>query len=41
MYTGKHAHLRPRFNLEDADRVGLADHFIDLRILGRQGGQRE
>ena len=32
-------HLRPAFDLEDAERVGAAEHVVDRRILGRQGGQ--
>ena len=32
----KRRHLRARFDLEDADRVGFAQHSIDERIFGRQ-----
>ncbi len=32
-------HLRPRFDLEDTDRVGLAQHAVDGRIVRRQVGK--
>ena len=35
----QHRHLRPRFDLERAQRVGLADHGIGRGILGRHAGQ--
>ena len=37
----QHRHLRPAFDLEHADRVGALDHRIDLRLLGRNGRQRQ
>jgi hypothetical protein len=33
-------HLRPAFDLEDAKRVGPAQHVVDGRVLGRQRGER-
>ena len=30
---GQHAHLRPALHLEDAQRIGLAQHVVDERIL--------
>ena len=30
--TRQHRHLRPAFDLEHADRVGLAQHLVDLGI---------
>ena len=35
----QHGHLRPALDLEDPDRVRLADHRIGRRILGRDGGE--
>ena len=32
-------HLRPRLHLEDADRVGLLQHAVDGRIVGRETRQ--
>jgi hypothetical protein len=32
-------HLRARFDLEDADRIGFTQHSIDERILGGQMGE--
>ena len=37
----QHGHLRAALDLEDADRVGLADHRIGARILGRDRGEVE
>jgi hypothetical protein len=37
----QHRHLRAGFDLEGAERVGLADHRIGARILGRDGRQVE
>ena len=37
----QHRHLRAAFDLEDAERVGLADHRVGARVLGRDGGQIE
>ena len=37
----QHRHLRPALDLEDAERVGPADHVIDLGILRRQRRQLE
>ena len=31
----QHAHLRPAFDLEHADGVGLADHVVGGFVLGR------
>ena len=37
----QHRHLRPALDLEDADRVGALDHGVDLRLLGRDGRERQ
>jgi hypothetical protein len=37
----QHGHLRARFDLEGAERVGLADHGIGARVLGGDGGEVE
>ena len=37
----EHGHLRPALDLENAEGVGLADHRIGARILGRDGGEVE
>ena len=37
----QHRHLRAAFDLERAERVGLADHRVGARILGRDGGEIE
>ena len=37
----QHRHLRPALDLEDAERVGLADHGVGARVLGRDGGEVE
>ena len=37
----QHVHLRPALDLEDAYRVGPADHVPDLPVLRRHGGERE
>ena len=37
----QHRHLRAAFDLEDAERVGLADHRVGARILGRDGREIE
>ena len=37
---GAEPHLRARLDLEDADGIGPAQHVVDRRILGRDGGQR-
>ncbi len=31
----QHVHLRPALHLEHADRVGAAQHVVDLRIVAR------
>ena len=31
----QHRHLRPRFHLEHADRIGLLQHRVDLGVFGR------
>ena len=31
---GQHRHLRPALDLEHADRIGLAQHVVDRRIVG-------
>ncbi len=36
----QHRHLRARLDLEDADRVGLAEHVVDGRVLGRDRRER-
>lgn len=33
----QHAHLRPALDLEDADRIGPADHVIDRPFVGMHG----
>ena len=35
----QHGHLGPAFDLEHAQRVGLADHVVDSGIVGRHGGE--
>ena len=35
----QHVHLRPAFDLEDADAVALAEHVVDPRILLRDARQ--
>ena len=37
----QHRHLRAALDLEHADRVGALDHRIDLRLLRRNGRQRQ
>ena len=37
----EHAHLRTTLDLEDPDRIRLADHGVGRRILGRDSGQVE
>ena len=37
----QHRHLRAALDLEDAERVGLADHRVGARVLGRDGGEVE
>ena len=37
----KHVHLRPAFDLEDAERVPCAQHGIGFRVLARDIGQRQ
>ena len=37
----QHRHLGPALDLEGAERVGLADHRVGARILGRDGGEVE
>ena len=37
----QHVHLGPAFNLENTDRVGLAQHVVGRRILARHTGQAE
>ncbi len=32
---GQHGHLRPAFDLEDTDRIGLADHVVGLLVVRR------
>ena len=35
LHPGQHRHLRPALDLEDPDRVGLADHRVSRRVFGR------
>ncbi len=35
----QHAHLRPALDLEDADRIGLLQHRVDLAVFLRHGGE--
>ncbi len=35
----QHGHLGAALDLEDADRVGAAQHVVDRRLLGRDGGE--
>ena len=35
----QHGHLRAAFHLEHAERIGAAEHAVDGRILGRDGGE--
>ena len=37
----QHVHLRPAFDLEDADGIGPAEHVVDRRVLARHAGQGE
>ncbi len=37
----QHRHLRPALDLEHADRVGALDHGVDLRLLRRDGRERQ
>ena len=41
LQSRQHRHLRAAFNLEGAERVGLADHRVGARVLGRDGGEVE
>ena len=41
LHARQHRHLRAGFDLEGAERVGLADHRIGARILGRDRGEIE
>ncbi len=36
----QHRHLRPALDLENADRVGAADHIVGRGVFGRNRGQR-
>jgi len=38
-HAGQEVQLRPAFDLKDANRIGAAQHVIDLRIFGRDIGQ--
>ncbi len=40
-HPGQEIHLRPALHLKDAQTVGLAQHVIGRRVLGRQGGEVE
>src|SRR6266481_8969063 len=37
----QHRHLGAALDLEHADRVGTRQHFVDLGLLRRNGGERE
>ena len=37
----QHVHLRPALDLEDADRIGPAQHVVDRRIVLRHRGERQ
>ena len=37
----KHRHLRPAFDLEHADGVGVADHVVDAGVFGGDGVEFE
>jgi hypothetical protein len=37
----QHVHLRPAFHLEHAERIALAQHVVNRRILARDGGERQ
>ena len=37
----QHRHLRAALDLEDAERVGPAQHLVDLGLLGRDRGEVE
>jgi hypothetical protein len=41
LHARQHGHLRARFDLEHAQRVGVADHVVDRRVLGRHVAHRE
>ena len=35
----QHRHLRAGLDLENSDRIGAADHVVDIFVLGWNGGQ--
>ena len=37
----QHVHLRPALDLENADRVGPAEHVVNEGIVARHGGERQ
>ena len=41
LQTRQHRHLRPALDLEDPDRVGVANHVVDGGILGGDGVELE
>ena len=41
LHPRQHRHLRAALDLEGAERVGLADHRVGARVLGRDGREIE
>ena len=41
LHPRQHRHLRAAFDLEGAERVGLADHRVGARVLRRDGREIE
>ena len=39
LHSRQKVHLRPAFHLEDADRIGAAQHVVGLVVLLRDGVQ--
>ncbi len=39
-HPGQEVHLGAGFHLEDAQRIGGAEHVVDRGVLGREGGER-
>ena len=39
-HPGQEAHLGAGLDLEDPERIGAAEHVVDRRVLGREGGER-
>ena len=39
--AGQHVHLRPALDLEHPERIPLAEHVVDRRILARDRGEHQ